>query len=69
MYTLIEKKNNQLLFKNITKFILSNDGKYLLLEKENIGEADNLYFIDFGNLSVNLQNDDIKDYSFVYEYN
>lgn len=53
--------------KNITKFISSNDGKYLFLEKENIGEAGNLYFIDFENISGNLQNDDIKDYSFVYE--
>ena len=53
--------------KNFTKFIPSNDGNYLLLEKESIGEADNLYFIDFRNISENLQNDDIKDYSFIYE--
>lgn len=53
--------------KFITKFISSNDGKYLLLEKENINQSNELYFIDFENINGNLQNDDIKDYSFVYE--
>lgn len=52
--------------KNITKFISSNDGNYLLLEKENINNSNNLYFIDFGSLNDNLQNEDIEDYSFIF---
>lgn len=53
--------------KNITKFIASNDGKYLLLERENIEKEYNLYFIDFESLTDTLQNEDVKDYSFIYE--
>lgn len=51
--------------KNITKFISSNDGNYLLLEEENNKNSNNLYFIDFGSFGDNLQNEDIKDYSFI----